>query len=244
MMNWQIFHWVKTWQMKLNVEKCVFLHCSRSKTPMLTTYSIDNKALVLKSQHPYLGVIFHQSLSWSHHIDHLCNKATKSLNFLKRNLTKEVKITAYLTSIRPLLEYASCVWDPHQLYLINALEKVQRHAARWVASEYNPMSSVTYLLDQLHWKSLQSRRCVNCLNLLYRVLHHDLPSIQLPEYFKPTTYPTREVIPLLDSSWKITLLVSKCSSWRSYTLVMESNHIIDIQTIEQFDNCILDLDLL
>ena len=26
----------------------------------------------------------------------------------------------------------------------------------------------------------------------------------------------REVIPLLDSSWKVTLLVSKCSCWRSY----------------------------
>ena len=161
---------------------------------MLTTYSIDNKALELKSQHPYLGVIFHQSMSWSHHIDHLCGKATKSLNFLKRNISKcskEVKITAYLTSIRPLLEYASCVWDPHQLYLINTLEKVQRRAARWVASDYNPMSSVTYLLDQLHWKSLQSRRCIDRLNLLYRVLHHALPSIQLPEYFKPTSYPTR-----------------------------------------------------
>ena len=165
---------------------------------MLTIYSIDNKALVLKSQHPYLGVIFHQSMSWSYHIDHLCNKATKSLNFLIRNLSKcfkEVKITAYLTSVRPLLEYASCVWDPHQLYLINTLEKVQCRAARWVASEYNPMSSVTYLLDQLHQKSLQNRRCVDRLNLLYRVLHHDLyhhdlPSIQLPEYFKPTTSPS------------------------------------------------------
>jgi len=61
----------------------------------------------------------------------------------------------YITSVRPLLEYASYVWDPHQLYLINTLEKVQRCAARWVTSEYNPMSSVTYLLDQLNWKSLQ-----------------------------------------------------------------------------------------
>ena len=35
----------------------------------------------------------------------------------------------------------------------------------------------------------------------------------------------REVIPLLDGSWKVTLLVSKCSSWRSYisVLVMESS---------------------
>jgi len=55
----------------------------------------------------------------------------------------------------PSARYASCVWDPHQQCIINALEKVQRCAARWVALEYNPTSGVTYLLDQLHWKSLQ-----------------------------------------------------------------------------------------
>ena len=245
----KVFHWAKTWQMKLNVEKCVFLRCSRSKTPMLTTYSIDNKALELKSQHPYLGVIFHQSMSWSHHIDHLCGKATKSLNFLKRNISKcskEVKITAYLTSIRPLLEYASCVWDPHQLYLINTLEKVQRRAARWVASDYNPMSSVTYLLDQLHWKSLQSRRCIDRLNLLYRVLHHALPSIQLPEYFKPTSYPTRLhhqyryiIPPTRTLAYQQSYFPGTIKQWNNLP-----NHIIDTESLEQFNNCIFGLDLL
>ena len=36
-------------------------------------------SIILKTQHPYLGVVFPQSMSWSHHIDHLHNKATKSL---------------------------------------------------------------------------------------------------------------------------------------------------------------------
>ena len=31
--------------MKLNIEKSVFQRCSRNKAPMLTSYSINNKAL-------------------------------------------------------------------------------------------------------------------------------------------------------------------------------------------------------
>jgi len=32
--------------------------------------------------------------------------------------------------VRPQMEYASAVWDPHQNSLIQLLEKVQRRAAR------------------------------------------------------------------------------------------------------------------
>ena len=125
-------------------------------------------------------------------------------------------------------------------------EKVQRRAARWVASDYNPMSSVTYLLDQLHWKSLQSRRCIDRLNLLYRVLHHALPSIQLPEYFKPTSYPTRLhhqyryiIPPTRTLAYQQSYFPRTIKQWNNLP-----NHIIDTESLEQFNNCIFGLDLL
>ena len=51
--------------------------------------------------------------------------------------TKEVKETAFLTLVRPCLEYASSVWDLYQLYLIYDIEKIQRRAARWTLSDFN-----------------------------------------------------------------------------------------------------------
>ena len=64
-------------------------------------------------------LIFHESMQWSHHIQAMCIKANRSLNFLQQNLSKcssNVKQNAYITIIRPLLEYAACVWDPYHEY--------------------------------------------------------------------------------------------------------------------------------
>ena len=66
----------------------------------------------------YLGVMLDKSLSWSSHITYVANKATRVLNFLKRHLSKcstAIKASAYLLLVRPLMEYACAVWDPHYL---------------------------------------------------------------------------------------------------------------------------------
>ena len=72
-------------------------------------------------------------MQWSHHIQAMCIKANRSLNFLRHN--------AYITIIRPLLEYAACVWDPYHEYLIYDIEKIQPRAARWVLSDFSWYSS-------------------------------------------------------------------------------------------------------
>ena len=116
-------------------------------------------------------------MSHGHHIStqySVVLKASKTLNFIKQNLymcSKEVKEAAYLTLVRPCLEYASSVWDPYQLYLIyliSSIEKIQRRAARWTLSDYNRYSSVSNMLKQLQWSSLEMQRSDPHLCMLYR----------------------------------------------------------------------------
>ena len=43
----------------------------------------------------------------------------------------------YKGLVRPILEYASTVWDPSGKTLQDELEKVQNRAARFVTGNYN-----------------------------------------------------------------------------------------------------------
>ena len=45
---------------------------------------------------------------------------------------------------------------------------VQRRAARWVLSRYNSHDSVTDMLNELGWKSLQFPRTIARLSMLYK----------------------------------------------------------------------------
>ena len=58
---------------------------------------------------------------------------------------------------RPILEYASSVWDPHTTANILKLESIQRHAARFCLNDHSRYSGVTNLLLSLNLPSLQSR---------------------------------------------------------------------------------------
>ena len=110
--------------MILNPAKCVTLNCTRSLSPSLAAYSINNTLLQSVEQHKYLGVLLH--------IQKVINKASKTLNFVKRTLYQcepSVKVTAYTTLVRPILEYANLVWDSHQQYLINNIEMVRTTAS-------------------------------------------------------------------------------------------------------------------
>ena len=88
-------------------------------------------------------------------------KANKTLGFLRRNLkipSIRIKEQAYFTLVRPLVEYASTVWDPFTQTDINKVEALQKRAARYVATNQRNISSVTNIIQRLKWRSLANRR--------------------------------------------------------------------------------------
>jgi hypothetical protein len=63
------------------------------------------------------------------------------------------------------------VWDPHTQANINKVESIQRRAARFVTNNYDPRASVTTLLQDLNWPTLQDRRQLAKL-MMYRITYH------------------------------------------------------------------------
>ena len=73
--------------------------------------------------------------------------------------------------VRPIMEYASSVWDPHTCVNINQLEAVQRSAARMCYKDFSRFSSVSTMLTDLDLPTLQSRRKKLKLQMLYKIIH-------------------------------------------------------------------------
>ena len=116
---------------------------SKNTLPFMATISTDAK---------YLGVITDSKLSFNKHIDITCKKANNTLSFLRRNLYhchRKVKVDAYQTYVRPILEYAATVWAPYTQRNISKLESIQRRAARFVMGDFSTYSSVTNMLANL-----------------------------------------------------------------------------------------------
>ena len=77
----------------------------------------------------YLGLTLDNHLTFSKHIDNICKKANITLGLIRRNTyhcQRYVKIDAYNTYVRPLLDYAAFVWSPHILLQIQVNWKVYK----------------------------------------------------------------------------------------------------------------------
>jgi hypothetical protein len=113
----------------------------------------------------YLDVTININLSWDRHIDNIVGKWNKTLGFIRRNLkdcTKPVKSAAYTAIVRPIVEYASTVWDPSNQKKIKSIEEVQKRAARFVHNNYTDRTPgcVTNMVKSLKWENLDGLKIV------------------------------------------------------------------------------------
>ena len=95
---------------------------------------VNGYPLQIVNSYKYLGFIISSDLSWSSHIEYICNKAKRMLRILYKqfssNSNETTMIRLYLTIVRPLLEYGTEVWHPHLVKDTLALENVQKLALR------------------------------------------------------------------------------------------------------------------
>ena len=166
--------WESQWQMNFNPSKCNTMRANSTKeTPMMKDYFLHNQKLENSKTSKYLGVTISDDLKWTKHVDLTAAKANRSVGFLRRNFSAcsaKAKATTYTTMVRPVLEYASTVWDPILKGDCQKLEKVQRSAARYIFNNYQRIpGTVTGLLEKLQWDTLEERRQVNRLNMFYKI---------------------------------------------------------------------------
>jgi ribosomal protein L22 len=183
--------------MDFNPSKCSVLRImpSQKKKARETNYSLHGQTLEVTSDSKYLGVTINSTLTWSKHVDTTAGKANRALGFLRRNINDcntRVKAAAYITMVRPIMEYASSAWDPHTKKDAQKLESVQRRAARFACNNYRDKTPgcVDNMLQSLQWNSLEERRKTNRLIMLHKI-NNGLVGIDKGQYLKHSDPRTR-----------------------------------------------------
>ena len=112
-----------------NVSKCKYFVISRKSHPLQPSFDlkISDSPLTRVAEFKYLGVWLTEKLR---HVKFISKTATKAAGVLfrkfYRHASSKTLLRMFLAVVRPLLEYAAPVWDPHQLSLISTLERIQK----------------------------------------------------------------------------------------------------------------------
>ena len=140
------------------------VHATHSKHKIQHQYTLHNQILTPVKHSKYLGVALSDDLTWRTHISNVVGDASRTLNFLRRTLriaSQNTKALAYKALVRPKL------WDSHHAKWRNALEAVQRRAARFSTRRWHTTSSVTAMKHDLGWEALADRRQLSRVILFY-----------------------------------------------------------------------------
>jgi len=118
-----------------------------------------------------LGVIVDSQLSFAAHVDQIVARAFTRANLIHKcfiSRDTETLKRAFLVYVRPLLEYASCVWSPHHIGKIKQIESVQRQFTKRLPGfadlEYRER------LSRLNIESLEMRRLRQDLLYTYKIV--------------------------------------------------------------------------
>jgi hypothetical protein len=124
--------WAVVNAMRINPResKAVRFTRARSKGPL--NYSLKDTLILEASSCKYLGIILRSDLSWADQVKYTVKKAWKALHFTIQIIKKgnsNTKSLAYMSLVRPILEYGTACWDPYRVGQIIAIDRAQKRAA-------------------------------------------------------------------------------------------------------------------
>jgi hypothetical protein len=152
-----IQNWCKTWQIELSINKCNVLHLGKINPKK--DYFIEGKVLTNATQCRDLGVLMTEDGKFSKHVKFIAKTAYfKMSTIFKIFQSKNIQLLkkAYISYVRPSLEYCSIIWSPYYIQDINLIERVQKYFTKRILGKLK----LTYpeRLKYLAIDSLEERR--------------------------------------------------------------------------------------
>ena len=129
-------HWSCVSGLTFNQSKCKHQRITQKILPVTSSYELGNHLIDTTENEKDLGVWLSSKLSWKKQVNAQTAKANKLLGHISRNTTVIRNTTArrsmYLTLVRSHFCYASQVWAPQSIELLQKLERTQRRATKYI----------------------------------------------------------------------------------------------------------------
>lgn len=190
--------WCETNRLTINVEKCASVVFSKKHTSHAYDYNIKGQSLKRTGVVEDLGITFDSHLSFNQHYRKICAKGYKNTGFVMR-LTKEFNNVSCMKTLfnaitRSALEYASTIWSPYHRTHSHEIERIQKKFTRYLFFKMNH-SKREYAdrLKILNMISLENRRKVNDMLILYRLVNGHIPNPAEPFRLRATPYSARRL---------------------------------------------------
>jgi ribonuclease P/MRP protein subunit RPP40 len=166
-----LLKWSTDWQLPIAVSKCNVLHIGN--TNPRNFYALGVRLLEPVDMVRDLGVQMSSNLSFSVHCSLSALKASRIANMLLRAFKGRLPFTlvrAFCCYVRPLLEYASPVWNPYLLKDVTVIANVQRSFTRRVLAKCG-LGKMSYEARLSHFgiESLKTRRTKSDLVMLFKM---------------------------------------------------------------------------
>ena len=128
-----IVNWSLGSGLNLNIDKCFSV--SFGRTDLVRNYTISDNLILNRSEFSDLGLVVQSPISFNLHFNIIASKAFSKLGLINkifRNKCKDNTVKLFKAFVRPSVEYASIVWNPHTQIAIDHIQRVQRRMCRLI----------------------------------------------------------------------------------------------------------------
>ena len=172
-------------RLELNVKKCQTITYTRKRKFMTYNYKFGSSVIPRVSLVRDLGVILDNKLLFTSHFDYITQKAHKLLGFIHRSAKPFRKIESlkvlYFAYVRSITEYASPIWSPSYATHRSRIESVQRCFTRRLSYRLREHQNYEDRLITFRMHSLEDRRLIADLKLLFDIVNAALDCSALVE---------------------------------------------------------------
>jgi Reverse transcriptase (RNA-dependent DNA polymerase)/Endonuclease-reverse transcriptase len=165
-----IMEWSESNTLPLNLNKCSVLHFGKKN--LKVKYMLSQTPLNARTYERDLGILVDDRLSFDQQISTAVSKAKRLVGMMLHTFSsrsRNVILPVFQSLIRPVLEYASPVWNSSSVNHTNQLESVQRYVTKRIVG----LSALSYedRLETLNISTLCARRRYLDLIEMFKIIH-------------------------------------------------------------------------